>query len=269
MAKIKTIRSIERAVQILGFLQHAAPASLEQVHRGTGLPRATVARVLLTLQNEGMIRRGLADGLYRNSSRLPQLSRDTGPRDRLVSAAAPVMERLCGDIGWPSDLMFRRGIFMEVADSTRSLSPHFVQLVQSSEFVTMPATAVGQVYLAHCPADELSEIAAEMALVDFSLERFYGGRAGFEREMETIRARGYAERHPSQRGQTSLTVANYDDGLMAIAVPLRTEDQVWASLNLLWNRKAGSVRQMVDQYLGPLRTTADDIMMAFAGDDVA
>ncbi|MCZ6895474.1 MAG: helix-turn-helix domain-containing protein [Gammaproteobacteria bacterium] len=49
MAKIKTIRSVERAVQVLEFLQADAPASLEDVHRGTGLPRATAARVLLTL----------------------------------------------------------------------------------------------------------------------------------------------------------------------------------------------------------------------------
>lgn len=263
MSKVKTIRSIERAMQVLRYLEHGSPASLEDVHDGTGLPRATAARILLTLLNEGMIRRGFADSLYRISTRLPQLGREVRARDRLAEAAAPHMNALCREIGWPSDLMVRRGIFMEIAESTRLLSPFFVQRMLTSETVTLPATAIGQAYLAFCPSDELAEIREELAAVEFQIANFYGGETAFQNEMAQIRTRGYAARHPAQTGQTSLTVENYDDGLAAIAVPLSKQDRVWGCLNLLWNRKAASVTKMVDQHLGDLESTADNIMRSF------
>lgn len=266
MSKIKTIRSIERAMQVLRYLEHHSPASLEDVHGGTRLPRATVARVLLTLLNEGMVRRGFADSLYRISARLPQLGREVRARDRLAEAAALHMNELCDRIGWPSDLMVRRGIFMEIAESTRLLSPFFVQRMLTSETVTLPATAIGQAYLAFCPADELAEIRRALAEVDFAIENFYGGETAFQSEMEKIRRRGYADRHPTQRGQTSLTVANYDDGLSAIAVPLIKSKHVHGCLNLLWNRKASSVEDMADRHLDDLQATAENIMASFEAD---
>ena len=259
MAKVKSIRSIERAVDVLRFLQQAAPASLEDIHTGTGLARATAARILLTLLGEGMIRRGFADNLYRISARLPALGAEVQARDRLAEAGAPHMVELCHDVGWPSDLMVRRGLYMEVVESTRLLSPFFIQRMQPSEYVTLPPTAVGRAYFAFCPAPELSKIKAELAAVDFSLEKFYGGKKALEREIGLIRQRGYADRHPSQRGLTSMTVANYDDGLSSIAVPLAKGDRIWGCLNLLWNRGAGSVAEMADRYLEKLTATAGNI----------
>ena len=263
MTKIKTIRAIERAMHVLRYLERSSPASLEEIHQGAGLPRATVARILLTLQNEGMIRRGFADALYRISARLPELGREVRERDRLAEAAAPHMNALCGRINWPSDLMVRRGIYMEVAESTRLLSPFLIQRMLTSEAVTLPATAIGQAYLAFCPAAELAEISVELGEVGFDLELFFGGKAAFESNLEAIRRRGYGVRHPSQRGNTSLTVADYDDGLSAIAVPLIKHQRVWACLNLLWNRKAASEKEMAARHLVDLQSTAAEIMISF------
>lgn len=268
MSSIKSIRSVERAIHVLRFLQSHAPATLEDVHRGTELPRATVARLLQTLQQEGMVRRGLADALYRNSVHLPRLVERVGTADRLAEAGAPILERLQRDIGWPSDLAVRNGLAMELVETSRGLSPIAMARNQLGDRIGLALSAVGRAYLAACDAAECDATISALEIADPSFQRVIGGRTQFECLLAEISNRGYAVRDPVFQGQAAGTDLAFDDNLNAVAVALTSSDTVWGCINLVWNRYAASVDDMVAQHLVTLQAGAKDIMAAFSDSQI-
>ena len=60
-----TVRSVERALAIVELLGEHQALGLEELHYLTRLPKATVSRMLLTLQEQGWVYRGLSDRRYR------------------------------------------------------------------------------------------------------------------------------------------------------------------------------------------------------------
>lgn len=260
MPSIKSIRSVERAIQVLRFLQTGAPATLEDIHRGTDLPRATVARLLLTLQNEGMVRRGLADSLYRNTAHLPRLTESLGPAERLAEAGAPVLERLQNEMSWPSDLGVRNGNFIEVVETSRALTPLAVTRNKLGDHIGIALSAVGRAYVAGCNDEERDEIIGELEQNDPSFQSTVGGRDGFITLLDEVRKQGFALRDPMFRGQTSSTDMVFDDGLNAIAIAMIDSPDVLGCINLVWNRRAAPVEEIVEKHLATLQQGAADII---------
>ena len=84
-----TVRSVERALAIVELLGAHQALGLEELHYLTRLPKATVSRMLLTLQEQGWVYRGLSDRRYRLRAR--RLFGDTQQRFKrqVVESAAP------------------------------------------------------------------------------------------------------------------------------------------------------------------------------------
>ena len=97
-------------------------SSLHNIHLATGISKPSLLRILNTLQRAGMVSRRLADGHYRISTfaRAPQ-KRDR--YDRVAEAAAPVLDRLCQKVKWPSDLFVPAGDHMERRETSRAHHP--------------------------------------------------------------------------------------------------------------------------------------------------
>jgi DNA-binding IclR family transcriptional regulator len=89
-------QSLARAFQVLEFLA-ARPggASVAEVARATGLPRATVTRLLASLADEDAARR--VDGAWRLGPRVAQLA--GGPAAPLPARAQPLLEELAAALG--------------------------------------------------------------------------------------------------------------------------------------------------------------------------
>jgi IclR family transcriptional regulator, mhp operon transcriptional activator len=115
----KSIRSLERGLYVLQALQEQPISSLHDVYRFTGIPKPTLLRILHTLEQAGVVSRRLADGQYRISANQSHLTRKPDRYDRVAEAAAPVLDRLCRKISWPSDLMVPAGDHMEIRESVR------------------------------------------------------------------------------------------------------------------------------------------------------
>ena len=105
MTGVKTIRSLERGLQVLRAMQEQPISSLHEINQRTRIPKPTLLRILRTLEVSGAVSRRLADGRYRISATLTRLARKPDRYDRVAEAAAPVLDRLCRKISWPSDLM--------------------------------------------------------------------------------------------------------------------------------------------------------------------
>ena len=109
MSGSRTIRSLERGLNVLRALQENPISSLHDIHQQTSISKPSLLRILHTLEQSGLVSRRLADGRYRISTNLSHLARKRDRYDRVAEAAAPILDRLCQKVSWPSDLMVPAG----------------------------------------------------------------------------------------------------------------------------------------------------------------
>ena len=62
--KVKSVRSLERGIDVLLEIHRSRAASLRELHESTGLPKATLLRMLLTLSKRGLVWQRIADGAF-------------------------------------------------------------------------------------------------------------------------------------------------------------------------------------------------------------
>jgi DNA-binding IclR family transcriptional regulator len=86
----KTIRALERGLQVLDALRANPISPLQDLHRATRIPKSTLLRILHTLDRAGLVSRRLADGHYRLSASAGVV-RKRDRHDRVAEAAAPVL----------------------------------------------------------------------------------------------------------------------------------------------------------------------------------
>ena len=158
MAGSEIVKGLERGLLVLQALQMQPDSSLQGLHVVTDISKPSLLRILHTLMRAGLVTRRLGDGLYRVGSTLSHAPSRRAHRDRIAEAAAPVMERLCDRVSWPSDLMVPAGDHMEIRETSRKRSPFLLQPERIGLPVNWLWSAVGRAYLAYCPAKERQRI---------------------------------------------------------------------------------------------------------------
>jgi IclR family mhp operon transcriptional activator len=123
MPRSETIQGLERGLRVVKALHETPIASLHEMHLATRISKPSLLRILRTLEQAGLVSQRLADGHYRLSGNLGRISRRRDRYDRIAEAAAPVLDRLCQKIKWPSDLFVPSGVCMERRETSRPRSP--------------------------------------------------------------------------------------------------------------------------------------------------
>src|SRR6267154_5553022 len=154
MEKSSTIRGLERGLQVLQLLQSNPILSLHDIHVATKISKPSLLRILYTLAQSGLVSRRLGDGRYRVSANLTRMPRRRARYDRIAEAAAPVLDRLCHQISWPSDLLVPAGDHMEIVETSQTQSPFLIKISRIGQPVNWLLSAVGRVYLAFCTNKE-------------------------------------------------------------------------------------------------------------------
>ena len=262
MPRAETIRALERGIEVLTVLQSNSICSLRDIHRATRIPKPSLLRILKTLERAGIVSRRLADGHYRMSM-FTRPTRKPDRYDRVAEAAAPVLDRLCRKVLWPSDLFVPAGSCMERRETSRPHTPFFIHPGWKQIGVIVRAnwllTGVGRAYLAYCPDQERDAIIGRLRKSDKPEDRLARDPKRLERIFAETRARGYATRDPSFIGG-SYSRLQYDDGLAAIVVPLRDGERVHGSINILFGKTAYTVQQFAARHLADLQAAAREIV---------
>lgn len=260
MARAETIRGLERGLQVLQALQAIPISSLHDIHLATSISKPSLLRILHTLEQFGMVSRRLADGHYRISS----FTRTAGKRDRydrVAEAAAPVLDRLCQKVSWPSDLFVPAGDHMERRETSRAQSPyvsHPSYMIRIGGPVNWLMTGVGRAYLAFCPDREREEILQRLRKSDQPEDQLAHDRKLVDKVLAETRGKGYGTRSPGFVG--GYYGNPQDDGLAGIAVPLLDRGRVYGSINILWIRTAMTTEQCATRHLSDLKAAADEIV---------
>jgi len=213
MATEPGTQAIDRAAELLvRVVESGRPIAVGELATHTGLPKSTTSRLVGALERRGLVQRS-ADrgGLSPGPVLLRFAHRDGG--QSLVELAAPVLERLAAETRETINLAVPGPLGAEHLDQRDS--EHFVGVTNwVGRRVPHHVAANGKVFMAFGAA------------LQRELERFtprtITSRAALERELERVRACGYAT-----------AVDELELGLAAMAAPVRTSDRaVVAALSI-------------------------------------
>lgn len=262
MPSSKTIKGLERGLFVLRALQMRPDSTLHDLYLVTRISKPALLRILHTLENASVVTRRLADGRYRIGSSLTYPHSRQRKRDRVAEAAAPVMDRLCQRVSWPSDLMLPAGDHMEIGETNRARSPFLLQQERVGLPISWLMSGGGRAYLAFCPARERERIIELLRASPKPENRLARDPKRLNAILAETRGRRYAIRDPAHIGGY-YGHPPHADGLLAIAVPLRDGKRVLGAINLLWLRPAFTIEAFAARYLSELESAAAEIVAAF------
>lgn len=258
--KIKTIQALDRGLEVLLYLQAARAATLHDLHLATHLPKATLTRIIVTLKQRGLVWQRLADGAWMASHRMKAYV--TTPRDteRLVEVSSPIMERLANNVKWPSVLAVPRLDHMAVVETNTSLS-YFSHILQGKlEFrINILRSATGRAYLAFCSEPEREAILQRLRNSNEPGNLIARDTKMVSQLLSETRRIGYGERVNDFGGDFNKPRWESDDGRLSIAVPISVDGEVIAAINLTWNTKVTTKKDIVAKHLADLKQAAKEI----------
>jgi IclR family mhp operon transcriptional activator len=253
---MKAIRALDRGLEVLLRLSTDGSHSLHELHLATGTPKASLLRILGTLEARGVVWRRIADGRYSAGHHLVRRARYVAQTERLVQAASPVLDRLCETTLWPSDLAIPRRDCMEICETNRPHAPIHVNRELIGLKVPMLQTAHGRAYLSFC-----DEARREAVLSRLRRSKRFGNeaalnRAWVDRVIEETRAQGYGTRDPRYGARAASSRPGQGDGLLAIAVPVHAGGTIVGTVNILWVARVATEDQIARRHLEDLRGAA-------------
>lgn len=257
---MKPIIALQRGLQVLDILRDCEPATLEEVTRLSQLPKPTVLRILRTLAESRVAYQALSDRRWRVGAQLPTLRSDN-PDARLAEVAGPVLDRLCRQVLWPSDIgVFRDGA-VKVLETSRRRSPFLVNRHVTTHRIHVLPSAMGRTILAWSSEAERRRILAEMAAQGNGPDRL-PPPPDLDGFLAAIRDTGYATR---QRGY--FVIQPREGQISAIAVPVWLGEGRIAAVNLSWFTSAATEADLAAATLKSLRQAAAEIEETLAAED--
>lgn len=258
--KIKTIRALDRGLEVLDYLHRSRNASLHDLHLATGLPKATLTRIIATLEARGLIWQRLADGAFMASHTYQPRPPQVNDEHFLVEVASPILEQLCQKVNWPSILAVPRLDHMEVIEtnSPKSYFSH-IPLGPIGFRVNMLRSATGRAYLAFCSDAEREVVLQRLRSSNEPGNYLAQSPEGITALLKETRSLGYGLRADDFGGHYDKTRRESNDGRDSIAVPIWAGEEVVAVVNLTWMHKVASVDQVVKKHLAQLSQAAREI----------
>lgn len=250
---MKRIESLRRGLKVMDLLQAGGPLNLADIARATGIAKATLLRILITLEEEGHARRGLSDRLWHAATRdMVAPAADT----LLAQVSAPVLDRLCQKVLWPSDVGVYHDGVIQILETSRRLSPFLVNRLVNYDVHVLPS-AMGRAILAWSPPEVREDILSTLSGRTSPHDRLAGERDRVSRLIEETLARGYATRHPGY-----FVAVRREATVSAIAVPVLRHGMAIGAVNLSWVARAQSEADIASAHLDDLRRAAAEIAKA-------
>lgn len=211
------INSVDNALRLLALFRESPELRLSQAAALLGVANSTAHRLLAMLAHHGFVVQDPATKAYRAGPALYEIGLAVARTIDVRDVVRPTLEALADETGETCHLARLEGTmirYLDAAESTRA-----VRVVARSG-TALPAhhTSVGKVLLAQLSPDELRRRYPEQQLPDAPTSRSITRRDELERELVTVRSRGFAVNlGESEEGLSSVAVAVFDRTGRAVA----------------------------------------------------
>jgi len=188
------LKTVAKACEILDLFTPERPEwGVSEIARALNMPKSCVHGILKTLCKLGLVRQN-PDNRYALGWRIFVLSQRLLHSTELNTEVVPIMKSLVNRFGETVHLAVLHGgrvVYVEKLEGTRA-----VRIAVSAVGAELPphTSGVGKVLLAHRPLQEVRSIAERQGLRPFTRRTITDLRQ-LERELQQVRARGYAYDH--------------------------------------------------------------------------
>jgi IclR family mhp operon transcriptional activator len=255
MNNSKPIRAISRGLKVIEILNAHTSTSMCALSERTHMPRATLLRILRTLDDAGWLYRYRVSGEYRLTSKVCRLGEHLLTFDRLAETAAPVMDQLQKEFSCVSDIAIFSGQNMRILDSNHREPPRRRKFGAGCAMGSMSCSALGRAYLAFCSTSERQEILHRLELSEPTAGKAVPVGRRLELQFAKIRETGYALVEP---GPCECR-RNCESSQLSIAAPVRPNGQVRACLGVRWTKESSSTHKGTTELVPALLDAAQDI----------
>ena len=191
MQQEKSVQSVERCFALLEQLAQRGSAAVTELAAATGLHKATVHRLLATLQGLGYVRQAGQGGPYTLTLKLLQLSSGSLQCFSLRSRAEPFLKKLAARCGETVHLVAREGDSIVYIDKFEA--PNSAVRLSSRVGLSLPLwrTAAGKALLSALPPAE-AEAVFNRAKAAAGQNACPLTKAEFLKQLQTVKQCGYA-----------------------------------------------------------------------------
>jgi len=223
----KTVRSVERTLQILELMNRAPVVRVQYLAQETGLPAPTVVRLLETLINAGYVSKIGRQAGYCVTEKVAALGAGHHGLPQVFDVAREAAEALTRRTLWPTALATLDVDALVIRFSTIPMSPlsHYQSTINRR--MTLLDYAHGRAYLSFCPSQERAHL---VALLQQSAATPAEAEAIAQRAESVValtRASGFGERTGNIQPETH-----------SIAVPLRLRAKLVGTLGITYFARA-------------------------------
>jgi len=250
-----------RGLSVLEALNRRPVSTVAGIAQATGLPKATVVRILSLLVAAGYAQRLPRRRGYMLDERCLDLSIGYRSQDAVVESARPHLSAFTSRYKWPLVLATLDIDAMRIRASTAQESP-FSAVGDRSYFiyrrVAILPSAIGRAYIAFCPDEERDALVALLRASTRAVDRPAQDPRYLEELVRSVRRFGFAS--------SDIVPGDVATG---VAVPIFHGRNVLGTLAIRYFHKAIAEKDMVRRHLEPLRRTAEAIAEAHAERDRA
>lgn len=242
------VESVRRALEILRTLNRLRIGTVGDLHTATNLPKPTIVRMLDTLIADGYVARDNMCGGYRVTHRVEELHAGYEGIAQIIEASRPFAIDLTNRIKWPVGIGTLDGDSIAVNFWTGTISPWVHTNTLLGNRPNLLTSAMGRAYMAYCGEEEReSLIKMHRARNELSFDAEQEARHRIV--LANVLKRGYATRCPRTEPRRNTTVA----------VPIRHQDKVLASITVSFFTSAVPRNKINEQIMEPLKTTVGEI----------
>lgn len=252
-----SVRAVERALRLIRMMNERESWTLHELSLRSGLAKATLHRLLRTLESEGYVRAPAGSvGIYRLTGLTRQLSGGLTRYSLYADVAEHVIVSGTKAIRWPLSFAMAEGSFMRIVACGMPYSPLAVRPTSIGRRHSMFTSAVGKAYFAYCTAAERRAVVDAAASVCEDHAMHSTPLSAMRTEIREARGRGYATRYAVPGDLNS-----------AFAVPVMSGNTLFGTLACSAFTRILD-QQFIDELLPPVSQTALSLASALGSLDL-
>ncbi len=250
MTSYRPVNAVLRGLDVLATINRlGGQATVGEIYQQTGIDKATIVRMLETLAHAGFIVRHEERRVYEVTAKSLLLSSGYEKARSIGTIVSPILSKFRDDIGWPSDIGLCDSDAVVLIETSREAGPLFFNRYPGYR-VPILATSLGLTYVAFCDPDEREAILKRAAKDPAPWNDIARDSKLANVTFARIRKQGYALMHPAYSEQ------QYNNKIGSIGMPIIKNDTVFASINVIFLKKAVSKKDAVQQLLPSLSKTS-------------
>ena len=238
MPSYANIRAVERSLAVLHAMNARPLSRISDLQHDTGLPAATVVRIIETLVSLGYVQGHGRRGGYTLTEKVQELSAGYHGLPLFLDQAKEVLLELTGTIRWPAALATLSDTAMVVRLSTLPDSPLAHAHSTLHKRLDLLTRAHGRAYLAHCPDEERQRLYSRLREDEMTQLAPDELDARMRPILAQVRHLGYAERDHEIDPQTT-----------TVAMPVAFTGQRAATIGVTFFRGARADRGEILEHM--------------------